>query len=402
MEKKVSYDFSTSASRENTNAEKYTMRKKLFGSDAVMPLWVADMDIDTPDFVLEAVKKRLEHPVMGYEEMPKSAFEAQCEWMKKMHSIEFEVGDMFYSHSVVASMSVAIEAFSEVGDKIIVQTPVYSPFFHSVLDHGRELLKNPLRQREDGSYTFDIEDLKSKIDAKTKLLLLCSPHNPVGRVWLREELKEILELCLAHNIVVFSDEIHSDLVYAPNVHIPFASLSDKARDITITAIGVGKTFNMAGFAISSVAVQNEELRERFKKVYDLSHFAFGSSLSHVAFEAAYRNGEEWLGELKQHLYNNYEMLRGLCDGFGELVKLTPIEGTYLGWLDCRGMGLKDRELREFFVHEAGLGLSAGVSFGREGSGFMRLNFALSSAKMSQVIEKLHNALQNYRKKSDRD
>lgn len=394
MEKKVNYDFSISASRENTNAEKYSMRKKLFGSDAVMPLWVADMDIDTPDFVLEAVKKRLEHHVMGYEEMPKSAFEAQTDWMKKMHGIEFEVSDMFYSHSVVASMGVAIEAFTEVGDKIIVQTPVYPPFFHSVLDHGRELLKNPLKQREDGSYTFDIEDLKSKIDAKTKLLLLCSPHNPVGRVWRREELEQILELCLAHNIVVFSDEIHSDLVYAPNVHIPFASLSDKARAITITAIGVGKTFNMAGFAISSVAMPNEELRERFKKVYDLSHFAFGSSLSHVAFEAAYKNGEEWLDELKKHLYNNYEMLRGLCDEFGELIKLTPIEGTYLAWLDCRGMGLKDRELREFFVHKVGIGLSAGVSFGREGSGFMRLNFAIASDKMSQVIEQLEKAIRN--------
>ncbi len=398
----MSYNFSTSASRENTNAEKYTMRKKLFGSDAVMPLWVADMDIDTPDFVLEAVKKRLGHPVIGYEEMPKSAFEAQMEWMKKMYGIEFEVDDMFYSHSVVASMSVAIEAFTQMGDKIIVQTPVYPPFIHSVLEHGRELLKNPLKLLDDGTYTFDIEDLKSKIDARTKLLLLCSPHNPVGRVWRREELEQILDFCLKYNIVVFSDEIHSDLVYAPNIQIPFASLSEKARDITITAIGVGKTFNMAGFAISSVAVPNKELRERFKKVYDLSHFAFGSSLSHVAFEAAYRSGEEWLRELKKHLYSNYEMLRGLCDGFSGLIKLTPIEGTYLGWLDCRGMGLRDKELREFFVHEAGLGLSAGVSFGREGSGFMRLNFAVSSAKMSQVIEKLHNALQNYRKKSDRD
>lgn len=389
------YNFSTSANRENTNAEKYALREKLFGTNDILPVWVADMDIDTPDFVLDAVKKRLEHPVMGYEEMPKSAFEAQIEWMKKMHGIEFEVSDMFYSHSVVASMSVAIEAFTEKGDKVIVQTPVYPPFFHSVLDHGRELLKNPLKQKENGSYTFDIEDLKSKIDGKTKLLLLCSPHNPVGRVWRREELEQILELCLAHNIVVFSDEIHSDLVYTPHTHIPFASLSKAARDITVTAIGVGKTFNMAGFAISSVAIPNKELRERFKKVYDLSHFAFGSSLSHVAFEAAYRNGEEWLDELKKHLYNNYEMLRGLCDEFGELIKLTPIEGTYLGWLDCRGMGLKDKELREFFIKEANLGLSAGVSFGREGSGFMRLNFAIASDKMLKLIKNLKKALQEY-------
>ena len=389
------YTFSTSTSRENTNAEKYTMRKKLFGSDAVMPLWVADMDIDTPDFVLDAVKKRLEHPVMGYEEMPKSAFEAQMDWMKKMHGIKFEVNDMFYSHSVVASMSVAIEAFTEVGDKIIVQTPVYPPFFHSVLDHGRELLKNPLRQREDGSYSFDIDDLKSKIDAKTKLLLLCSPHNPVGRVWSKEELEEILELCLAHNIVVFSDEIHSDLVYAPNVHIPFASLSDAARDITITAIGVGKTFNMAGFAISSVAISNKILRDKFLKIYNRIHLAQGSVLSHVAFEAAYKGGKVWLEELKTHFYKNFSMLDELCAKFPNYVKLTPIEGTYLAWIDCRGMGLGDRDLRDFFVHKAGLGLSAGISFGREGSGFMRLNFALSSAKMLQIAEKLEKALQEH-------
>lgn len=389
------YTFSTSASRENTNAEKYSMRKKLFGSESVMPLWVADMDIDTPDFVLEAVKKRLEHPVMGYEEMPKSAFEAQMDWMKKMHGIKFEVNDMFYSHSVVASMSVAIEAFTEVGDKIIVQTPVYPPFFHSVLDHGRELLKNPLRQREDGSYSFDIDDLKSKIDAKTKLLLLCSPHNPVGRVWSKEELEEILELCLAHNIVVFSDEIHSDLVYAPNVHIPFASLSDAARDITITAIGVGKTFNMAGFAISSVAISNKILRDKFLRIYNRIHFAQGSVLSHVAFEAAYKEGNVWLEELKVHLYKNFSILEELFGKFPHLVKLTPAEGTYLAWIDCRGMGLGDRDLRDFFVHKAGLGLSAGISFGREGSGFMRLNFALSSAKMLQIAEKLEKALQEH-------
>lgn len=392
----MNYDFSTSTCRENTNAEKYTLREKLFGTNDVMPLWVADMDIDTPDFVLEAVKKRLEHPIIGYEEVPSSMFLAQIEWMKNEHGVEFALEDMLYSHSVVASMNAAIEAFTQKGDKVIVQTPVYPPFFHSVMEHERELLKNPLKQREDGSYTFDIEDLKSKIDEKTKLLLLCSPHNPVGRVWRREELEEILELCLKHNIVVFSDEIHSDLVYAPNVRVPFASLSYEARDITVTAIGVGKSFNMAGFAISSVAVPNKELREKFLKIYNRIHFANGSALSHVAFEAAYKEGKIWLEELKIHLAKNFYMLKELSEKFPHLIKLTPIEATYLAWLDCRGLGLRDKELRDFFVHEAGLGLSAGISFGREGSGFMRLNFAISSAKMLQVIEKLQKALQEHR------
>ena len=390
----MSYDFSTSACRKDTNAEKFTLRRELFGTEDVEPVWVADMDIDTPDFVLNAVSERLKkHPIIGYEEVPRSAFESQIEWMKKEHGITYELDDMLYSHSVVASMSVAIEAFSEVGDKVIVQTPVYPPFFHSVTHAKRKVLKNPLKQKEDGSYVFDIEDLKSKIDDKTKLLLLCSPHNPVGRVWKKAELEEILEVCLEHNIVVFADEIHSDLVYAPNKHIPFASLSERARNVTVTAIGVGKTFNMAGFAMSSVAIQNKELRERFKEVYNRVHFAQGSVLSHVAFEAAYRKGRPWLEDLKLHLYDNYIMLKELCEKYPNIIKATPIEATYLAWLDCRGMNLRDKALRTFFIEEAKLGLNAGISFGREGSGFMRLNFAVSRVKMSLIIKELENALE---------
>ncbi len=390
----MSYDFSTSACRKDTNAEKFTLRRELFGTEDVEPVWVADMDIDTPDFVLNAVSERLKHPIIGYEEVPVSAFEAQIEWMKKEHGITYKLEDMLYSHSVVASMSVAIEAFSEIGDKVIVQTPVYPPFFHSVTHSKRKVLKNPLKQKEDGTYVFDLEDLKSKIDENTKLLLLCSPHNPVGRVWKREELEEILAVCLEHNIVVFSDEIHSDLVYTPNKHIPFASLSERAKNITVTAIGVGKTFNMAGFAMSSVAIQNRELREKFKEVYNRVHFAQGSVLSHVAFESAYKNGKPWLEDLKVHLYGNYIMLQEVCNKYSNVIKVTPIEATYLAWLDCKGMNLRDKALRTFFVEEAKLGLNAGISFGREGSGFMRLNFALSRARMLLILEHLENALEN--------
>lgn len=394
MEKKVSYSFAESACREETNAEKYTLRKELFNTEDVLPVWVADMDIDTPDFVLDSVKKRLDHPIMGYEEVPDSAYLAQMDWMKKEHGVEFKLEEMLYSHSVVASMSVAIEACSNVGDKVIVQTPVYPPFFHSVSHTKRTLLKNPLKQKSDGTYTFDIEDLKSKIDKDTKLLLLCSPHNPVGRVWKREELEEILAICLEYNIVVFADEIHSDLVYTPNKHIPFASLSQEARKITITAIGVGKTFNMAGFAMSTVAIPNEVLRKKFKKVYDRIHFAQGSTLSHVAFESAYTNGAQWLDELKIHLMQNYNALKKLCEKFPNQIKLTPIESTYLSWLDCRGMNLSNKALKNFFIQDARLGLNVGLSFSKEGSGFMRLNFAVSSAKMSEVLERLEKALRD--------
>ena len=388
----MNYDFSTSAPRQHTNAEKYVLRQKLFGTEDVLPVWVADMDIDTPSFVLEAVKKRLEHPVMGYEEVPESAYAAQIAWMQKHHGVTFALEELFYSHSVVASMNATIEAFTKEGEGVIVQTPVYPPFFHAVRELNRKLVLNPLKRLACGTYTFDIEDLKAKITSDTKLLLLSSPHNPVGRVWKREELEAVLEVCAAHNIVVFADEIHSDLVFAPHKHTPFISLSPRARELTITAIGTGKTFNMAGFAMSSVAICDVSLRQRFAKVYKKIHFAHGCSLSHVAFEAAYKEGEGWLEALKIHLMHNYAALQAVCEEFPHAIKLTPLEGTYLAWLDCRGMGLGDKELREFFVREAKLGLSAGISFGREGSGFMRLNFAVASDTMSQILERLQNAL----------
>jgi len=265
-----------------------------------------------------------------------------------------------------------------------------------VIHSKRKLLKNPLKQLESGEYTFDIEDLKSRIDKDTKLLLLCSPHNPVGRVWRREELEAILELCLEHNIVVFADEIHSDLVYKGSNHIPFASLSKRAKNCTITAIVVGKTFNMAGLAMSSVAIPNKDLRDRFKEVYERIHFAQGSTLSHVAFQSAYIDGKNWLEDLKVHLYKNYTLLNNLCNSYSDLIQCTPIEATYLAWLDCKGMKLKDKELRNFFIKEAKLGLNAGLSFGREGSGFMRLNFAVSSQMMSEVIQRLEKALRKFK------
>ncbi len=393
MEKALTYSFTTASEREGTNAEKYTLREELFGTQDVLPVWVADMDIDTPQCVLDAVKKRLQHPVMGYEEVPKSAFMAQIEWMKKEHGIDFNLEDMFYSHSVVASMHTCIEAFTKEGEGVIVQTPVYPPFFHSVLKLKRKLVKNPLKLDSEGKYRFDIEDLKAKIDKNTKLLLLCSPHNPVGRVWQKEELQEILEICLQNDIIVFADEIHSDLVYQPYKHIPFASLSEEAKNITLTAVGVGKTFNMAGFAMSSVAIQNERLKEQYKKAYEKVHFAQGSSLSHVAFEAAYKKGKRWLEALKEHLYNNYLMLEALAEKYPQFIKTTPMEATYLAWIDCRGMGITDKKLRDFFINEAKLGLNPGLSFGREGSGFMRLNFAVSSAKMAEIVRRLESALQ---------
>ena len=397
MEKKMIYDFSHFSKRENTNAEKYVLRKQLFGTEDLFPMWVADMDIDTPPFVIEALQKRLTHPNFGYEKVPSSAFLAQCEWLKRHHNIEFLREELLYSHSVVASMNAAIEAFSGIGDKIIVQPPVYPPFFKSVAQHDRKVLYNPLKKSDDGDYSFDFDDLRSKIDKDTKLLLLCSPHNPVGRVWKREELQELADICLEHNIVVFSDEIHSDLVFAPNKHIPFASLSDTVRDITITAYGVGKTFNLASFAMSSVAISNQTLREKYKDIYNRIHFAQGTALGHIAFETAYLQGDEWLEALKIHLQKNITLLEDVCKKHNDKISCILPQGTYLAWLDCSKMNLSERELREFFAQEAKLGLAPGITFSKEGSGYMRLNFAVSTEIMEEAIKRLNLALEGFQR-----
>ena len=375
------------------NAEKYALRQRLFHTEDVLPMWVADMDIETPECVREAVKRRAEHPVYGYEEMPESAFEAQMGWMQRRHGLSLRREWLFYSHSVVASISAAIAAFTEPGDEVIVQPPIYPPFVSTVTHSGRRVLSNPLRRDENGVYRFDLEGLKKQITPRTKLLLLSSPHNPVGRVWKRDELGALAALCLEHGIRVFADEIHSDLVYAGQRHTPFMTLGDDVRDITVTAFGPGKTFNVAGLAISTVAVAEPGMRRRFDAVYKTVHFAQGTVFGHAGFEAAYRDGEAWLDALLLHLGGNIDRLSAVAVRH-EAVSFLPPQGTYLAWLDCRKMGFgSDRVLREFFIREAKLGLSPGISFGREGSGFMRLNFAVPTPTMAEAAARLENALQ---------
>ena len=286
-------------------------------------------------------------------------------------------------------------AFTETGDEVIVQPPIYPPFVSTVKHSGRRVLPNPLVRDGAGIYRFDLEGLKKQITPKTKLLLLCSPHNPVGRVWERRELAELAALCLAHGIKVFADEIHSDLVYAGARHTPFISLGDEVRDMTVTAVGPGKTFNVAGLAISTVAIAEAGMRRAFETVYKNIHFAQGTVFGHAGFEAAYREGDGWLDALLAHLGGNSDRLAALAAKSG-VISYRPPEGTYLAWLDCRGMGFaSDKELRTFFIGEAKLGLSPGSSFGREGSGFMRLNFAVPTPTMDEAILRLEGALRRF-------
>lgn len=385
-------DFDELFDRSDTNAEKYVLRKRLFGREDVLPMWVADMDIKTPSFVRDAIVRRAEEPIYGYEMMPDSAFEAQITWMKRVHGVTIKREWMSYSPSVVATINLAIQAFTKPGDKVVYQPPVYSPFFKSIANNGRQLVSNPLRRDEVGDYRFDFEDLRAKIDKDTKLLLLCSPHNPVGRVWRREELQELADICLEYDIKVLSDEVHADLVYHPHKHIPFAALDDAVRDITITAIGPGKTFNVAGLSISTLVIANETMRQQFARVYERVHLAEGTVFGHVGFEAAYREGLRWREGLLEHLSNNVGRLESVIKQHQDKIKMRRPEGTYLAWMDCRKMGLSESESRRFFIEKAGLGLSPGVLFGREGQGFIRLNFAVPTAMMQRAVAGLDEAL----------
>lgn len=383
-------EFNEAPSREHTNAEKYVLRQKLFATEDVLPMWVADMDIKTPSFVIEAIQKRLEHPVLGYEEVPESLFRSQINWIERHHGYAMQREWMFYSPSVVATINMAIKAFTKPGDKVVVQTPVYFPFMSSVKQNGRHVLNNPLIH-DHGDYRMDYDALEASIDDSTKLLLLCSPHNPVGRVWRREELQRLADICERHNVIVLADEIHSDLVYAGSKHIPFASLGEKTAARTVSCYGPGKTFNLAGLGISTVVISDENLREKFVHEYRATHFAEGSVLSHVGFQAAYEEGEAWLEGLLSHLQSNMDYVAEYLAKYMPRIRLKKPEGTYLLWLDCHGMELSHSALKQFFIEKARLGLSHGVGFGREGEGFMRMNIATPYSTVEEAMKRLHLA-----------
>ena len=388
----VKTDFNILFDRSHTNAEKYTLRKKLFGTKNIIPMWVADMDIKTGDFIIDDIKKRLDHPILGYEEFPDSAKNAQIKWMKENHNFKIKKNWIIHSPSVVTSINIAIQAYTQEEDEIIIQPPVYFPFFKCVKNNNRKLITNPLKKDKKGIYRFDFEDLKSKVTTKTKLLILCSPHNPVGRVWGKKELKALAQFCIKHNIKIFSDEIHCDLVYKTYKHIPFASINKKTQDITITALGVGKTFNLAGINTSTVVISNKILKEQFIKTADKFHLTQGNSLGHIAFTSAYKKGQQYRDDLMKYLDLNITKLQKTLRMHNNKISFIKPQGTYLVWLDCSNMNLSDKELRSFFIEKAKLGLGSGTIFGKDGSKHMRINIAVPEKVMDKALRQLNKAL----------
>jgi cystathionine beta-lyase len=390
----MDYNFDEIIDRQKTDSIKYDLRKLIFGREDVLPMWVADMDFKTPDFIIESIKNRLNHPILGYTLEPSGMDEAIMDWMKTRHGWHIRKEWIVSGPAVVPSMAVLVHAFSDPGDEIIVQKPVYFPFFRTITNHNRYILNNPLINRN-GRYEMDLDDLNKKITPRTKMIFLCNPHNPGGRVWREKELKALADICLENNILIISDEIHSDLVLFGNKHIPTASINEDISRNTITCMSSSKTFNTAGLASAYVIISNLKNRRIYKEKLNDFHLNIGNIAGLFAQEAAYRNGSEWLKQLLKYLEGNIDYLVDFMQKHLPSVKVMKPEGTYLVWMDFRDANIDTKKLKKFIIEEAGLGLSDGFLFGEEGLGFQRLNLACPRSVLKKGLEGLLKAFNNF-------
>jgi cystathionine beta-lyase len=349
------------------------------------------MDFQSPQPIIEALKQRVEHGVYGYTLRPDSYMESIVSWLKRRHRWSIEKEWITHSPGVIPALSLAIQSFTQPGDKIIIQPPVYHHFARVIQANGREVVNNPLKL-ENGHYSIDFADLEAKIDSTVKMLILCSPHNPIGRVWSKEELTRLGQICMKHNILVVADEIHCDFVYKTHTHIPFASISEEFANHSLTCIAPSKTFNLMGVQTSSIIIPNQQLRGRYDR--ELNTLSIGSPniFGVVALEAAYRHGEEWLDQLLEYLQGNLEFTLNYFSKNIPQIKIIQPEGTYLVWLDCRELGFSVKELDEFMLLNARVAMNEGLIFGMEGEGFMRLNIACPCSMLKNALGGIEKAI----------
>ncbi|MGJ0535122.1 MAG: MalY/PatB family protein [Methylocystis sp.] len=386
----MSFDFDREISRAGTASLKYDGREAYFGTDDVLPMWVADMDFAAPEAVTRALLERAAHPIYGYTLQPDSLYDALIDWMKKRHHWPIEREWIVLTPGVVPSLNAVVMALTEPNEGVLVQPPVYFPFFSAATKTGRRQVLNPL-QLDDGRYRIDYDHLE-QCARDARLLLLCSPHNPVGRVWEPDELAQVLEIARRHRLTILSDEIHADLIYPEYRHQALATLTDDPADI-VTAVAPSKTFNIPGLGLSALIVPDPERRASIRKVLDMVHMSAANPFSITAFEAAYREGEPWLESLLVYLQQTRDAAASYIDRELPQIRLIQPEGTYLLWLDCRALGMNDDALIHFMTHQAKLGLSPGIAFGKNGQGFMRMNIGAPRKVVMEALERLKKALQ---------
>lgn len=386
----MKYDFDTVVDRSKNNAAKYDERIKKFGTDKVIPLWIADMDFKSPQPVIDALTARAQEGIWGYTSRPASYFEAICNWQQRRHGWTIDRSLVSWSLGVVPALSMLVKLFTPEGSKVLIQTPVYGEFYDVTEAWNRTVVENKLVEK-DGKWTVDWEDFEAKLP-QVSMFLLCSPHNPLGIVWTREELTRMSDLCRKYGVLMVSDEIHSDLVFHGKTHIPTASLSEQVAGEVISCISGTKTFNLAGLQASTTVFPNMRMKELYDKAWMNMDIHRNNTFSLTAMEAAFNEGEEWLDQLLEYIDGNFNFIRDYCAAHIPQIKPNLPDATYLVWLDCRELGMSNEELRRFMIEKAGLGLNEGWSFGRSLNGFMRLNAACSRKVLEQAMKQLEEAV----------
>lgn len=400
----MNYNFDVEVNRRDTNSVKWEFMKggegrpqlqhthRFFGKNRTLPMWVADMDFISPRSVVDALTARAQHGIYGYTAPTQDFYQSVVRWMQRRHDWEIAPEWICITPGVVPALNMLVRAFVSPGDRVLIQPPVYRPFYRAIENNNAKLALNPLVY-EDGRYRMDIEDLEAKCrDPKVKMAILCDPHNPVGRVWTREELAQFGEICIDHGVLVVSDEIHGDLIYKGNIFTPFANANDSFSQNSIICTSPSKTFNLAGLQTSCVVIPNEDLRSSFNKVLQSNGLSGISTFGVVAVQAAYDHGEEWLVQLLEYIEDNLKYLEQyIAEHIPQLTVVRP-EGTYLVWLDCHRLRLGKWDLKQFMLEEAKVYFEEGFIFGPEGEGFERINIACPRAILVEALDRIRQAV----------
>lgn len=386
----MKYDFDEIIERRGTHSIKFDSMQELWGRNDLIPMWVADMDFRTPSFIVEAIKKRMEHEIFGYTKPSDEYFNSIIRWVDKRYGMKVCKEEIQYIAGIVPGIHHAVCALSEKGDKIMIQPPVYHPFKQVIEGTGRSVVQSPLILR-DGRYYMDFDSMRKQIQG-CKLYILCNPHNPGGVVWSREELETVADICKESGVMVISDEIHADMTFLPHKHLPFAMVNDWTHENTVTFMAPSKVFNMPGIIASHAIVFNNDLRERFYSYLEQNDLIMGNAFAYPAVEAAYTQGEDWLKQMLDYVYENIQLVDASLKQKMPKIKAILPEASFLIFLDCRELGYETQEqLVDFFVNKARLGLNDGAMFGKEGTGFMRLNVATPRSIVAEAMKRLEDA-----------
>ncbi len=388
---KVKYNFDQVIDRSNSNSIKFDAVEEVFGSKDIIPLWIADMDFLSPPEVTQALRERVEHGIFGYVQPSEQYYSSIINWLKNRHTWLVDKETISFVPGVVKGFAFAIDVFTDCNDKIIIQPPVYPPFKGTTEDLEREIITNPLIL-ENGQYNMDFDNLREVAKSGAKMLILCNPQNPSGRIWTKEELSQLAEICYDNDIIVISDEIHADLELPGNKYVPFATVSEKAAQNSVTLMAPSKTFNIAGIVSSFAIVQNKEIREKYFNYLAARQLNQGTISAYLAAQYAYETGEEWLNQAMEYIQKNIDYVDAYLKKHIPQIKVIRPEASFLIWLDCRDLNLSQPELENFFIHKAKLGLNSGTMFGKEGEGFMRLNVGCPLITLEKALDNLKKAV----------